>query len=113
MREKNFRMANEPAKKPIKVFKLKHQRRPYQKAADKDNYLRVCIVVMLHCPQYTLEQLREMPFKYVKMIYDRIQAEKAEELLTLNAIINGPNAEDKSKTAYKNTIDRLVKLTQL
>ncbi|MBQ9160940.1 MAG: hypothetical protein IJ122_06420 [Methanobrevibacter sp.] len=99
-------------KKPVKVFKLKHQRKHFQKVKETDDYLKVCIVVMLHCPQYTLEQLREMPFRYVKMIYDRIQAERAEDFLTLNAIVNGPNAKDESKSAYKNTIEALVKLTQ-
>ena len=99
--------------KPIKVFKLKHQRKPFQRAANKDDYLKVCIKVAIHCPQYTLEQLREMPFKYVKMIYDQIQAEKAEDFLTLNAIINGPNSKDDSKQAYKSTIDHLVKIAQL
>ena len=56
---------------------------------------------------YTNELVTKSISSY--QIPDKYRAE-AEKLLLLNNIVNGPNAKDKSKSAYKKTIDTLGKL---
>ena len=89
---------------PKKVFKLKNQRKSNQLSEEEAFERMICIVGMKY-PQYSLEQLRdEIPFRQLK----RINRRRAETLLLLNGIINGPNAKSKSKSEYKNIIKELT-----
>ena len=90
-----------------KVFKLQNQRKS-SKISDDEAFDRMIILVGMKFPQYTLEQLRdEIPFKQVTKMYKEINRRRAETLLLLNGIINGPNSKSKSHSEYKNIIKEL------
>lgn len=92
--------------KPKKVFKLQHQRK--KQISDKDAFDRMICLVGMKYPQYTLEQLaNEIPLRQVKMMAKEINRRRAETLLLLNGIINGPNSKSKSKKEYKDIIKEL------
>ena len=93
---------------PKNVFKLKNQRKSNQLSEEEAFERMICIVGMKY-PQYSLEQLRdEIPFRQLKRMFKEINRRRAETLLLLNGIINGPNAKSKSKSEYKNIIKELT-----
>ena len=93
---------------PKKIFKLKNQRKSNQLSEEEAFERMICIVGMKY-PQYSLEQLRdEIPFRQLKRMFKEINRRRAETLLLLNGIINGPNAKSKSKSEYKNIIKELT-----
>ena len=94
---------------PKKVFKLKNQRKSNQ-VSEEEAFERMICVVGMNYPQYSLEQLRdEIPIRQLKRMFKEINRRRAETLLLLNGIINGPNSKSKSKSEYKNIIKELEK----
>lgn len=80
-------------------------------APEKTETLENMCYVALKYPQYTIKQVYEdIPAKWIPTMVKVAKKEQAETLLLLNNIINGPNAKDKSKRAYKKTIDALSSL---
>ena len=83
---------------------------PKQKASPQTE-LETMAYLALKYPQYTIQQLYEdIPAKWLPVMIKVAKRDEAEKLLLLNNIVNGPNAKDKSKSAYKKTIDTLGKL---
>ena len=83
---------------------------PKQKASSQTE-LETMAYLALKYPQYTITQLyEEVPAKWLPIMIKVAKRDEAEKLLLLNNIVNGPNAKDKSKSAYKKTIDTLNKL---
>lgn len=91
-----------------KVFKLQNQRKSQKKISEDEAYNRIILLVAQHYNQYTIEQLKdEIPFKQVKMMAKEINRRRAETLLLLNGIINGPNSKSKSHSEFKSIIKEL------
>lgn len=83
---------------------------PKQKASPQTE-LETMAYLALKYSQYTIKQLyEEVPAKWIPVMIKVAKKDDAEKLLLLNNIINGPNAKDKSKSAYKKTVDTLSKL---
>lgn len=78
-------------------------------ATADDQLTKIIYRVALHYPQYTIAQLyNEVPYNQVVHMYATINSEFAERMLTLNTVINGPNA--KNKSIYGKTIKQLSKI---
>lgn len=91
------------------VYKFKNQAKPKKKKESSDPFMKMCCIVAMNYAQYSVEQLySEVPTKQVKLMYKEANRRRAETLLLLNGIINGPNAQDKSKKEYKEIINSLV-----
>lgn len=94
---------------PKKIIKL-HNQRKVSKVSDDEAFDRMIMQVGMKYPQYTLEQLRdEVPYRQLVKMYKESNRRRAETLLLLNGIINGPNAKEKSKREYKEIINSLMK----
>ena len=94
---------------PKKVFKLQNSRRTTSKFSEEDAIFMMCCAVAMSFPQYRVEELmEEVPLKLVKGLYKEANRRRAENLLLLNAIINGPNSKSKTKKEYKDTIKHLT-----
>ena len=79
-----------------------------RKKGELPEELETVIYLALKYPQYTIQQLyEEVPAKWFPYMVRVAKKEQAEQLILLNNIINGPNAKDKSKRAYKKTIEAL------
>ena len=86
-------------------------RAPAQPKSKSEDELETLAYLALKYPQYTIEQLySEIPAKWFPTMIKVAKRDQAEQLLLLNNIINGPNAKDKSKSAYKKTIKALSEL---
>lgn len=73
--------------------------------------LETIAYLALKYPQYTIKELyEEVPAKWFPTLIKIAKRDDAERLLLLNNIINGPNSKDKSKRAYKKTIESLSDL---
>lgn len=91
-----------------KVFKLKNQRRATKNLSQDEAINRMILLVAQYYNQYTIEQIKnEIPLRQVKQMYASINRRRAETLLLLNGIINGPNSKSKSKKEYKDIIKEL------
>lgn len=96
-------------KKPF-VYKIKNHRKK-SKVSEDEAYLRMCAVVALNFPKYSLEELiNVVPFREVNIMYEAALRWRAETLLYLNGIINGPNEKSKTKNNYKKIIKELSEL---
>lgn len=82
-----------------------------KRKSDDEQLLEMCAIVALHYPQYTLQELvNDVPLKHVQFLYEQVQKWRAETLLLLNVIQNGPNSKDKSHSSYKKVIKELTKI---
>lgn len=96
----------------ITVYKLKHQRQ--KKIVQEDPLVEMCLYVALKYPQYTFTELYEcLPSAFVKKLYNTAQKDRAQTLLLLNSIINGPNEKSQSKKNYRDTIRSLIDVLEL
>lgn len=91
------------------TVRLPDRVKPKKNEPSKD--LETIAYLALKYPQYTIKELYEdIPAKWFPILIKVAKRDDAERLLLLNNIINGPNAKDKSKRAYKKTIDSLSEL---
>lgn len=98
--------------KKLTVYKIKNHR--HQKKNQEDPFVEMCLYVSLKYPQYTFTDLYEnLPGAFVKKLYNTAQKDRAQTLLLLNSIINGPNEKSKSKKNYKDTIKSLIDVLEL
>jgi hypothetical protein len=96
----------------VKVYKLQNKATKHQKSEDS-NLLEMCSLVAQKYTQYTFEELvNDVPLREVIIMYNSIQKYRAESLLYLNMIINGPNEKGKSKSNYKKTIKALSEIVE-
>ena len=95
------------ARRP-KEFTLTHK--DEVRKDDDDTFLETCAAVAYYYNQYTLEDVLEMRPNVVYLLLTVAQKKEAEFFLTLNAVINGPNA--KSKSTYKKVINNLAKIAK-
>lgn len=96
----------------LKIYKIKNHRR--QKKTQDDLFVEMCLYVSLKYPQYTFTELyEELPGAFVRKLYNVAQKDRAQTLLLLNSIINGPNEKSKSKKNYKDTIKSLIDVLEL
>lgn len=103
-----------PGEKPTGQTIRLPDRKAFTRPKNKDQSdLDVVAYLALKYPQYTLKQLyEEVPAKWFPFMIRAAKRDEAEKFLLLNNIINGPNAKDKSKKAYRKTIDTLQSLLE-
>lgn len=96
--------------KPKKIYKFKNTRLKENKVSEDEMIFREACVVAMHFTQYTLEDLiNNVPLKVLNKMYREVNRRRAETLLLLNGVINGPNSKSKSKKEYKDIINQLSK----